>query len=197
MKHHLFVQNMEGPYQNQPSLTTSPCIPRHSSEVVGSFQILKASIYPLHRLTATPLTFLNQLLAILEFWMSGYENWQIDSVDMSKICLLFAKDFTGPIFVPPMWWNHSQKSIAFAFDWSPIINWWYSNFPWMVIISQQISNWVQWTHVFLHVAGKRLEIRLGLPNHYPSRPSLLRIRESHHMQLRLSLKSGNDWVRKL
>lgn len=41
----------------------------------------------LHRLTATnPLTFLNQLLAILEFWMSGYENWQIDSVEMSTIC---------------------------------------------------------------------------------------------------------------
>ena len=103
----------------------------------------------LHRLTATnPLTFLNQLLAILEFWMSGYENWQIDSVEMSTICLLFAKDFTLPIFVPPMWWNHSQKSIAFAFDWSPIIKWWYSNFPWMAIISQQISKWVQWTHVF-------------------------------------------------
>lgn len=36
----------------------------------------------LHRLTATnPMTFLNQLLAILEFW-------QIDSVEMTTICLL-------------------------------------------------------------------------------------------------------------
>lgn len=97
-------------------------------------------------------------------------DWQRRNVH--NLFLLFTKDFTGPIFVPPMWWNHSQKSIAFAFAWSPIINWWYSNFPWMAIISQQISKWVQWTneHMFFECSWQKIGNSIGASKSLPLGP---------------------------